>query len=71
MKITIIDQKGEHFALADAFTVLVHESDNEGEKISHILVDTEKGLKHSDEPQEIKNLLKGRPGINLILDREI
>ena len=66
MKITIIDKKGDHFALADAYTVLVHECDNGGDKISHILLDTEEGLKHSNTPREIKELLKGRPGINIV-----
>lgn len=66
MKITIIDKKGEHFALSDAYTVLIHEFDKDGEKISHVLIDTMEGLKHSNQSQEIKSLLKGRPGINIV-----
>ena len=64
MKLTIIDKKGEHFALGDAYTVLVSEPDGDDEKISQVIVDTDEGVKHTSKSQEMKDLLKDRPGIN-------
>jgi len=70
MKITIIDEKGQHFSIADAYTILVHEPDEKDEKISHVIIEVEEGIKHSKDSERIKDLLKGRPGINLKIDKE-
>lgn len=71
MKLTIIDKKGEHFALGDAYTVLVSEPDgDDDEKISQVIVDTDEGVKHSSKSQGMKDLLKDRPGINFITHKD-
>lgn len=69
MRVTIIDQKGQHFALSDAHTVIVHEQDEKDERVAQVIIDTDAGIKHSAEADGIKDLLKDRPGVNLTTNK--